>query len=535
MARGRGRGSKRKASAASSSESPSKLAREDSENTQLKKALVKAEQEAVKPSKAARIDATFARGLRVPPSTRVCGEYAAMLNQTNIGANNNKFYVIQIVEHAGSFFLFTKWGRVGEPGLHNIGSFDKLEDAVKGFCKKYQDKTGNKWGAEFVAKNKKYTPLEMEVDSDDDSPEDSTDGGPGSSLAIKRETNGCSLDHRTMIMIKLIFCADMFSGQMVNMNLDIKKMPLGKLSKAQIGKGLAALIEVEEALKNKASRDTIAELSSKFFTLIPHNFGRTKPPILDSAALRTKKDVMLTLADIELAQSLQTKPEPGLKHELDVKYESLGCQTTLLSKTCEEYELVLEFARATVPSFKLLDVWRLERAGEEERLSLKPQRRLLWHGTSVAVVAAILNSGLRIMPHSGGRMGRGIYLASECAKSYGYVQCHYGEFEQEKDVGFMFLVEAQLGRTKDTPSGDYTLKAAPEGYDSIVARGVQEPDPSKDKKMTLSGGREVVVPVGKPVKQKKYSNSEFWQSEYLVYQECQARLRYLIKFSRNWN
>jgi len=47
-------------------------------------------------------------------------------------------------------------------------------------------------------------------------------------------------------------------------------------------------------------------------------------------------------------------------------------------------------------------------------------RKLLWHGTNVAVVAAILKSGLRIMPHSGGRVGRGIYFASENAKSAGY-------------------------------------------------------------------------------------------------------------------
>lgn len=47
-------------------------------------------------------------------------------------------------------------------------------------------------------------------------------------------------------------------------------------------------------------------------------------------------------------------------------------------------------------------------------------RRLLWHGTNVAVVAAILKSGLRIMPHSGGRVGRGIYFASENSKSAGY-------------------------------------------------------------------------------------------------------------------
>jgi len=47
-------------------------------------------------------------------------------------------------------------------------------------------------------------------------------------------------------------------------------------------------------------------------------------------------------------------------------------------------------------------------------------RKLLWHGTGVAVVAAILKSGLRIMPHSGGRVGRGIYFASENSKSAGY-------------------------------------------------------------------------------------------------------------------
>lgn len=48
------------------------------------------------------------------------------------------------------------------------------------------------------------------------------------------------------------------------------------------------------------------------------------------------------------------------------------------------------------------------------------ERKLLWHGTNVAVVAAILKTGLRIMPHSGGRVGRGIYFASENDKSAGY-------------------------------------------------------------------------------------------------------------------
>lgn len=58
-----------------------------------------------------------------------------------------------------------------------------------------------------------------------------------------------------------------------------------------------------------------------------------------------------------------------------------------------------------------------ERFSENQILE---NRRLLWHGTNIAVVAAILKSGLRIMPHSGGRVGRGIYFASENCKSAGY-------------------------------------------------------------------------------------------------------------------
>ena len=62
------------------------------------------------------------------------------------------------------------------------------------------------------------------------------------------------------------------------------------------------------------------------------------------------------------------------------------------------------------------------------------ERKLLWHGTNVAVVAAILKSGLRIMPHSGGRVGKGIYFASENEKSAGYGGCFRREMFVDCDV-----------------------------------------------------------------------------------------------------
>lgn len=40
-------------------------------------------------------------------------------------------------------------------------------------------------------------------------------------------------------------------------------------------------------------------------------------------------------------------------------------------------------------------------------------RRLLWYGASVAMAVAILKSGIRIMPHSSGRLGKGIHLAPQ--------------------------------------------------------------------------------------------------------------------------
>lgn len=45
--------------------------------------------------------------------------YAATLNQTNVQHNNNKFYILQIVEsesNPNNCYFFTRWGRVGVVG-----------------------------------------------------------------------------------------------------------------------------------------------------------------------------------------------------------------------------------------------------------------------------------------------------------------------------------------------------------------------------------------------------------------------------------
>lgn len=66
------------------------------------------------------------------------------------------------------------------------------------------------------------------------------------------------------------------------------------------------LEKIEDAINN--GKGNLNELTSEFYTLIPHSFGRNRPPTLrDPEEIQKKKDMLNVLADIEVAQSLEGK------------------------------------------------------------------------------------------------------------------------------------------------------------------------------------------------------------------------------------
>ncbi|KAB7499235.1 Poly [ADP-ribose] polymerase 3 [Armadillidium nasatum] len=472
----------------SDDEPPPKLVKEESFRTKLQNIIDEEEEKEKNISKTFKPDpllvSTYGDNIAIHE------DYSTMLNQTNIGNNNNKFYVIQIGKEKSKLYFIHKMGS-SESGLHKCESFAKVEDAINQFKKKFKEKTKNEWEKRenFVPSKGKYTLIEICQESH---------------LTSK-------LDPRTQLMIKLIFNDDMFRDQMENMNLDVRKMPLGKLSKSQILKGLNILLELEKEIKKtNKSNAKMVELSSQFYTFIPHNFGRKTPPVICTEdVVDKKKEMMMTLTDIEIAQSLLKKDDQAEENmnPIDAQYKKLECDLERIDNNSEEFKTILEYATACNDAGKnILDIWKVNRHSEGKRFALHDDisfRKLLWHGTNVAVVAAIL-------------------------KDVGF---HYGAFEEEKDIGFMFLTEVALGKMKFITNVDWSLTSAPDGYDSIVARGHTEPDPKKDKKWTIED-HEVIIPVGKPILQKKFKESQFTQSEYLVYKESQARIRYIIKFSR---
>ncbi|XP_048190977.1 protein mono-ADP-ribosyltransferase PARP3 isoform X2 [Perognathus longimembris pacificus] len=470
------------------------------------------------------------------PDTQVHEDYDCTLNQTSIGCNHNKFYIIQLLTKGSGFVCWNRWGRVGEVGQSKISPFACLEDAKKDFERKFREKTKNNWAQRdrFVARPGKYTLIEVQADRESQEAVVKVDGGPGKSLVVSKP---CSLDPATQKLILNIFSKDMFKNAMTQMHLDVKKMPLGKLSKQQIAKGFEALEALEVALKAPPARSPgLEELSSHFYTIIPHNFGRRRPPSIDSLEMvQAKKDMLLVLADIELAQALQAAPgkeEVGETppHPLDQNYQLLRCQLQLLEPEEPEYKVIRTYLEQTGSSPRcpaLKHVWRVDREGEcrFQAHAALGNRRLLWHGTQVAVVAAVLTQGLRIMPHSGGRVGRGIYFASENSKSASYVSPVRCGTHQ---VGYMFLGEVALGKEYHITTDEPGLRRPPPGFDSVIARGHTEPDPALDIELQLDG-QKVSVPQGRPRPCPEFSSSSFSQSEYLIYRESQCCLRYLLE------
>lgn len=67
--------------------------------------------------------------------------------------------------------------------------------------------------------------------------------------------------------------------------LDLQKMPLGKLSRNQLQQAYATLNELNSMIDlfdEKNKRDKVITATNKFYTLIPHDFGIKTPQLIDS-------------------------------------------------------------------------------------------------------------------------------------------------------------------------------------------------------------------------------------------------------------
>ena len=275
--------------------------------------------------------------------------YDAALNQTNAGGNNNKFYRVQVlVSGAGDFRTWTRWGRVGELGKGtNLGN-GSFQDAMAAFEKKFKEKAGVPWSNRFDAPKGSrqkgyYTFVERKYEDDsDDGFEDPTiasNSGSSKNLGpispIKRAES--ALAKPVQRLMELIFNQLYFAETMRELDYDADKLPLGKLSKRTLERGFEILKDLGELLMdpsvadskhNMTWPDAIAACSNAFYTIIPHAFGRSRPPVISSdEKLKKEINLMESLSDMQIANTIMKDTGGDLAvNALDRQFAGLGLQ-----------------------------------------------------------------------------------------------------------------------------------------------------------------------------------------------------------------
>ncbi|KAF0715006.1 hypothetical protein As57867_003599, partial [Aphanomyces stellatus] len=292
-----------------------------------------------------RLDDVYSRRFG-SASTSVVGDYDVMLNQVAITSttSKNKFYRIQLLNMGnGSWNVYTRWGRVGEDGDEKLlGNTRDFATAEKQFMQKFKDKTKNNWEdrANFVPKKNSYEIVELDGTA-------TATSGVAKRATIGDDSVPSKLAPRTQKLIQMIFDKDMFKNELVRMNLDPQRMPLGTLSLSQIQKGVDILDQLRDALESgNTATATLQTLSAKFYQLIPHAYTRrTIPPVLNTPQdLEAKYEMLATLHDIVVAQDVEKalgeSTATPTQHSLDLKYAELHSDLDLVTPTDPLFDVV---------------------------------------------------------------------------------------------------------------------------------------------------------------------------------------------------
>ncbi|KAB1208820.1 Poly [ADP-ribose] polymerase 1 [Morella rubra] len=453
--------------------------------------------------------------------------YNTTLSMSDLSTGVNSYYILQIIQDdkGSDCHVFRKWGRVGNDkiGGNKLDEMSK-SDAIREFKRLFLEKTGNPWEAweqkqNFQKQPGRFFPLDI-------------DYGVNKQVSKHRRNDADSkLAPALVELMKMLFNVETYRAAMLEFEINMAEMPLGKLSKSNIQKGFEALTEIQNLLNNNArdasvKESLIIDASNRFFTVIPS----IHPHIIrDEDDFKSKVKMLEALQDIEIASRL-VGFDSDSDDSLDEKYMKLHCDIAPLPHDSEDYRLIEKYLLTThAPTHKdwtleLEEVFSLEREGELDKFAPYREklqnRMLLWHGSRLTNFVGILSQGLRIAPPeapaTGYMFGKGVYFADLVSKSAQY--CYT---DKKNPVGLMLLSEVALGQVYELKKAKY-IEKPPGGKHSTKGLGKNVPEESEYVKWR----DDIVVPCGKPVPS-NVKASELLYNEYIVYNTAQGLTAYL--------
>ncbi|KAK6179955.1 hypothetical protein SNE40_012198 [Patella caerulea] len=455
--------------------------------------------------------------------------YSAVLGMVDIVKGTNSYYKLQALEKdkGSGWYLFRSWGRVGTTiGGNKCEKQGSRAAAINSFKTMYAEKTNNDWDnrANFEKFPNKFYPLDIDYGQDDENIKNLDDSRAGSKLPKSVQDVICA-----------IFDIDQMKKAMVEFEIDLKKMPLGKLSRRQIQSAYSVLTELNTLIDTKGSQNKFLDASNRFYTLIPHDFGMKKPPLLDTPEIIKMKTEMLdNLLDIEVAYSLLKGGDEGA-NPIDAHYKKLKCSMDPMKKS-DMYDRLVKYVENTHAAthnqytLQVEDIFEIKREGEEEKYQPFEDlhnRQLLWHGSRTTNYAGILSQGLRIAPPeapvTGYMFGKGVYFADMVSKSANYCRA-----SKTDSTAYMLLCEVALGNPHELLASSY-VTSLPKGKHSTKGCGMTVPD-EKGAYVTEDG---VKIPMGKGTNA-TIGRSSLLYNEYIVYDTAQIKMKYMLKMKFNF-
>lgn len=446
----------------------------------------------------------------------------AVLQKTDINANNNKYYAVELHKAPGAFRVFTHYGRTDDlendpnAGAKESRYFDTLGEAQAGYDQIFRQKTGASKGYKEVSlasSNIGSKKARGQSVGDVDAKTIAKIEGDKPKPQKKPSTLSSSIQGLVEYIYSEATTA-LTTTVAAKITANGIETPLGVLTVGQIDKGQAILDSLYAEFKGKKRESIFKQLSGDFYSAIPHRIGRTREAIeaavIDSETEFEQKEETLQL----MRDMLKVNGDAGgsvlFDDEIDAKYKALSCDLGAIepgSKPFMELSDVVIKSQVKSKSIKVKNVFTLKRGGEWGDFKEDVHNhRHLFHGSRIKNWVGILSRGI-LMPKlvvsmggtrtDAGWLGNGIY--------FGDAACTSGYYTSpgKKGTRFMAIARVALGNMKEFTKITYGITAPPAGFHSCHG-----------------------------VRNKPGTQSQFADDEYVIYDPKQQRLEYLVEFTQ---
>ncbi|KAI9264234.1 hypothetical protein BDA99DRAFT_51448 [Phascolomyces articulosus] len=484
--------------------------------------------------------------------------YDIMVQKVEVGAyyyGCNMFYKLSVIYNTilDLYVLWTRWGSIGESGMHQKTPFLTKEEAVNEFKSIFRSKTGNTW--------ENHTPETFEPKP-----------GRFELMAVKPPKKPVLLKDfefvETSVPSQLppaiynamnIFCDfEALNQGYKQLELDI---PAGHIPQKRIDEAykvlnqLSKLIKKYEAETNFTTKEgrakkrdmghEIVQWTNKYYRLLPKT-SHTKGIFAISRKHNLQEELArlnnVNYLNFSINVLLAAKRRASEIHPLDYCFRSLHCQLNEIEKNTPEFNMVQKYMLTTAKQsgYEITHLFGVDREGEAERFephANNSNRKLLWHGSHTNNFLGILKQGLRTKPaiaqQNGSMFGNGVYFADMFAKSVMYSN---NGFYEKKHPGYALLLLCEVALGEESEMSYHAMyKYDEEKHMSVRGMGKEGPNPAN----AIYDKRGVRIPMGPtmqypiPSDIPYYDQPKINHNEFIVYDDSQIKIKYMVLVRNN--